>query len=192
MTSPKGPYCEAEIDTLLGYPIKALVLVADALQQQMVRPEDLAEWIRHVDTAYRYVNESFEADLRRTIHSLFGGTEYNATPESADGGEEGRGMKEHIEYIEKEAALREMCDACNRGSIICDYKCGRYRCIEKAHPADVKPVVRGEWICVDDDKNIWQCTHCADEVIIEAGTPFENEWYYCSHCGADMRKEKRQ
>lgn len=44
-----------------------------------------------------------------------------------------------------------------------------------------------EWICTDDDKNIWQCTYCGEEFIIEAGTPSDNEWWFCAHCGADMQ-----
>lgn len=61
--------------------------------------------------------------------------------------------------------------------------------VAAAPAVNAKPVVRGEWICVDDDKNIWQCTHCGEEFIIEAGTPSDNEWWFCAHCGADMRRE---
>ena len=61
--------------------------------------------------------------------------------------------------------------------------------IYKIPPADVKPVVRGEWICTDDDRNIWMCSVCIEEQILEAGTPRDNDKHFCPNCGADLRKE---
>ena len=55
-------------------------------------------------------------------------------------------------------------------------------------PADVKPVVRGEWICTDDDRNIWMCSVCIEEQILEAGTPRDNDMHFCPNCGCEMRE----
>lgn len=49
--------------------------------------------------------------------------------------------------------------------------------------ADVKPVVRGEWVKVDDD--LYRCSHCHSE--IEMRDIYIAECKYCLVCGAEMR-----
>ena len=44
-------------------------------------------------------------------------------------------------------------------------------------PADVRPVVRGEWI---DDGCITRCKYCGEEKEFP-------HWRFCPNCGADMR-----
>ena len=102
------------------------------------------------------------------------------------------------EYVEKEAAIDyltlnmnwydedgdQVDDWGERKAIISDLLAG-------IPPADVKPVAKGEWICTDDDCNIWMCSVCKEEQILEAGTPRDNSWHFCPNCGADMRKETR-
>lgn len=52
-------------------------------------------------------------------------------------------------------------------------------------PADVKPVVRGEW---KTDANGWYfCSECGHEMFF-TGT-YDEEQRFCYYCGADMRKE---
>ena len=50
-----------------------------------------------------------------------------------------------------------------------------------------KPI--GEWVRVssdDDYENVWECSMCHTLQMIIDGTPEENEWHYCPHCGAKM------
>ena len=48
---------------------------------------------------------------------------------------------------------------------------------------------RGKWIEDDDgwDEVIWRCSECDAVFTLVDGTPEENEYYFCPHCGADMR-----
>ena len=50
---------------------------------------------------------------------------------------------------------------------------------------------RGKWIEDDDgwDEVIWRCSECDAVFTLVDGTPEENEYYFCPHCGADMRGE---
>ena len=54
--------------------------------------------------------------------------------------------------------------------------------------ADVQPVRRGKWEEIEDfdGDSHYGCTACGAEFYLEAGTPNDNEYYYCPHCGADM------
>lgn len=59
--------------------------------------------------------------------------------------------------------------------------------------ADVRPVVRGQWVPVsndDEDEGIYKCSICGNEnyfpeLLIEI--PADN---FCSNCGADMRPKE--
>lgn len=44
----------------------------------------------------------------------------------------------------------------------------------------------GTWKQIDDDTNIWSCSECDEPFILMDGTPIENKYYYCPHCGAKM------
>ena len=50
---------------------------------------------------------------------------------------------------------------------------------------------RGKWVEDDDGWNgmIWRCSECDALFTLNDGTPEENEYYFCPHCGADMRGE---
>lgn len=37
-----------------------------------------------------------------------------------------------------------------------------------------------------DDPIVWTCTHCKDSFVLYEGTPKENEFNFCPHCGAKM------
>lgn len=51
-----------------------------------------------------------------------------------------------------------------------------------------------EWVeqvlCYDTDV-IWMCGKCKAEYTLIDGTPLENEYFFCPHCGAKMTKEVR-
>lgn len=50
-------------------------------------------------------------------------------------------------------------------------------------------VERCEWILIDDDKGLWQCSKCGAEWVLEAGTPADNEMNYCPACGRRLEVE---
>ena len=46
-----------------------------------------------------------------------------------------------------------------------------------------------EWEEIEDDWNmetIYKCSACKEEFITIDGTPADNLWNYCPHCGAKM------
>ena len=46
-----------------------------------------------------------------------------------------------------------------------------------------------EWEEIEDDWNmetIYKCSACKEEFVTIDGTPAENLWNYCPHCGAKM------
>ena len=98
----------------------------------------------------------------------------------------GTGRHEKMaEYIEKQAALKEICDACgivpDREKENCEYKfagCKEYYNVFALPPADVRPVVRGEWI---DDGCITRCKYCGEEKEFP-------HWRFCPNCGAYLRR----
>ena len=53
----------------------------------------------------------------------------------------------------------------------------------------LKPVEMCEWILIDDDKGLWQCSKCGAEWVLEAGTPADNEMNYCPACGRRLEVE---
>lgn len=93
-------------------------------------------------------------------------------------------------YIEKREALKGVCDACgivpDREKENCEYKfsgCREYNKIIDISPADVRPVVHGEWIDYDDDYGALCCSVCENDA------PEETRWPFCPYCGADMRED---
>ena len=46
----------------------------------------------------------------------------------------------------------------------------------------------GKWILDDEDTNSWECSECGGLLIINDGTPHENDWHFCPYCGAKMTK----
>lgn len=55
----------------------------------------------------------------------------------------------------------------------------------KRHPVD-------RWIPLygHPDLNAWQCTGCGKVQYLKSGTPLENGWNYCPHCGVRIYEEK--
>lgn len=50
----------------------------------------------------------------------------------------------------------------------------------------------GKWKLYDDDDNAWMCDECGDIQIISDGTPHDNGWYFCPHCGAFLNKQGKE
>lgn len=78
------------------------------------------------------------------------------------------------EYIEKQAAIDELCH-------VDEYNSRSIATIRAMKPADVRPVVYGRWIDYDDDYGAYSCSVC------DQNAPEDTEWPYCPNCGADMR-----
>lgn len=72
-------------------------------------------------------------------------------------------------------------------------------CIEEircAKPVDSEPVVHAHWIPYESEtgegSNTYKCSSCGGIQIIIYGTPKENRWNYCPHCGAKMDEEENK
>ena len=87
------------------------------------------------------------------------------------------------EYISRKEALENW--------PLCDEPGDAYQYIKNLPPADVRPVVRGEWIEYGEpnqfgeyNKWYWKCSVC-DEVGL-------NYMHFCPNCGADMREPSKE
>ena len=64
-----------------------------------------------------------------------------------------------------------------------------WQAFENAERVDFVPVVHGWWKTVEDwdgDEH-YQCSECGAEFVLIEGTPNDNDYLYCPHCGASMR-----
>lgn len=96
------------------------------------------------------------------------------------------------EYIEKREAIDAAKHAWAKGLEPSQY-------IEQIRPADVRPVVRGQWIkshaivgidARTGDFNIGEtdkCSECGEEFV----RPIK-EYKFCPYCGADMRGDQNE
>lgn len=102
------------------------------------------------------------------------------------------------EYIEREAALKVLCDAC--GNAACPKglisRCSYYEKMQSIPAADVRPVVRGKWEYEEKElkSGVVACFHTCSVCgyhtnlfVIESIS--SKPYYYCPNCGADMREE---
>lgn len=94
-------------------------------------------------------------------------------------------------YIEKEAAIRNICKGCglfDTDNCICtgSVRCDEYDAILDTPSANVKPVVMGEW-----GKPIWGRDSLDQPIIIGSECSIchkvsEIPTRFCPHCGAEM------
>lgn len=104
------------------------------------------------------------------------------------------------DYIDREAALREVCRECNvpdpSEKEVCPYRftgCREYAALVVVPAADVRPVVRGKWILRPDEvqnpDNVsngnyeYECSACGHGDLHCPSVAVN----YCWFCGADMR-----
>ena len=92
------------------------------------------------------------------------------------------------EYIEREAALSAV-DCGNLHKGIVD---ALQENIKDIPAADVRPVIRGEWIKQEPyNQNYWKCSNCGEtnKYAYRDGdvTIYELQDFFCPNCGADMR-----
>ena len=43
------------------------------------------------------------------------------------------------------------------------------------------------YICVDEENNVWQCETCLELEGFEADGPQENGWRFCPSCGRKIK-----
>ena len=55
------------------------------------------------------------------------------------------------------------------------------------------PVIYAHWIPCENEtgegSNTYKCSTCGEIQMIISGTPKDNGWKYCPHCGAKMDEE---
>lgn len=97
--------------------------------------------------------------------------------------------KEHRDfYITAWGSFKVMPDV---DKMICDAYATCWSDVVNEPAADVKPVIRAEWILFDKDccGRAFYCSNCRKVTTTDdfENTPLEREEYFCPRCGADMR-----
>lgn len=46
--------------------------------------------------------------------------------------------------------------------------------------------------CFDEENGVFQCSKCKEEFVLINGTPKENGYEYCPHCGCKMDEVKEK
>ena len=100
------------------------------------------------------------------------------------------------EFVSKEAVLEILCKNCTENCTggtpyRCYIPCAEWKLIQALPAADVKPVVRGEWISVPH-KRARICSHCECDEPYKFAENDADVYNFCPNCGADMRKEAKQ
>lgn len=100
------------------------------------------------------------------------------------------------EHIEREAAIRIVCEDCNR--VFPDEPCEPADCelmqaLRSIPAADVRPVKRGKWIQTTQpmgwrDEECAECSVCGEDFVLDewAMDDFTNLMNFCPACGAKM------
>lgn len=88
---------------------------------------------------------------------------------------------------DKDTLFREAADVIEelqmeKTDLIAELKTLQYYCKERGYG------IQGEWETDDvDDENVYVCSICGKEWLLDDGTPEENEMRFCPRCGSDMR-----
>ena len=96
--------------------------------------------------------------------------------------------------IEHECMLRGSHDDCDRNCADCDL----VQNDDELHEmyTDVIAMLNeqepktGKWILDDEDTNSWECSECGGLLIINDGTPHENDWNFCPYCGTKLEEQE--
>lgn len=83
------------------------------------------------------------------------------------------------DYVDKETVIRAVIDLMPSGADLTEI----LDCIGGLEPADVRPVLNGMWLAVDDKDDAFDCSRC--------GAMVQKRVNYCPRCGASMRKSNR-
>ena len=80
---------------------------------------------------------------------------------------------------------------------VCNYPGRVYeRDIDVAPTLDVAPVVHAHWIPCENEtgegSNTYKCSACGEIQMLVDGTPKDNDWNFCPHCGAKMAGETNE
>ena len=64
-----------------------------------------------------------------------------------------------------------------------------------SQPEDVQPIKHAHWIdeeleLGEDFISLYKCSNCGEEFQLMDGTPNDNDYDYCPHCGAKMDEVK--
>lgn len=43
---------------------------------------------------------------------------------------------------------------------------------------------------LDEENNVFQCSNCKEEFVLISGSPKENGYNYCPHCGCKMKSDE--
>lgn len=99
------------------------------------------------------------------------------------------------EYIEKESAENELnrVEKLYRDTYMSkvraemvSYCCEVVKHLPVAYVVEVR---HGRWEHNDDGygcEDLWWCSACKEKFVLIEGTPRDNGYYYCPHCGAKM------
>ena len=50
-----------------------------------------------------------------------------------------------------------------------------------------------KWNAYDGDVDeVWECPECEFELLLSEGDPWDNEYYFCPKCGADLREKTKK
>lgn len=50
-----------------------------------------------------------------------------------------------------------------------------------------------KWNAYDGDGDeVWECPECEFDLLLSEGDPWDNEYYFCPKCGADLREKTKK
>lgn len=81
------------------------------------------------------------------------------------------------------------CEDCPYHNLPVEQSCNDTLCLDALAMLKEHEPKTGKWILDDDDANSWKCSECGGLLIINDGTPHENNWYFCPYCGAKLDKQ---
>lgn len=93
------------------------------------------------------------------------------------------------EYIDREAAIARIKEAIPYHENLQNGLDRAISYLKSIPAADVRPVVRGKWICDDDGTVFYVCSACGKAQYRLFTEIFYGEINYCPNCGAEMEAD---